>query len=338
MKALLKSLCDMPSIGHLIGAANVAADALRPYCDSVCVDDCGNVTARRDGSGDETILLNAHIDQIGMIVTHIAPNGFLRVAPSGGVDMRVLPASAVTIHGKKTITGVFCSVPPHLAKDSEKTFQGLDELWIDTGLSDVETNKLISVGDYVTYYSPLCDLLGDKVCGASLDDRVGCAAVIRAMELLKDKELPCNVAVLLSTAEELGSRGAKIGSFEIEPTQALITDVSFAKAHGVPSNITCKIGGGAMIGAAPALSQNISDKLIKLAKENNIPYQLEGMGGNTGTDADAISISRSGVACGLLSIPQRNMHTPVEVCSIADIESVARLMAEYCLSGGVANV
>ena len=153
--------------------------------------------------------------------------------------------------------------------------------------------------------------------------------MIRCAQLLQETTLSCRVTVLLSTREEVGSQGAETAAFREEPDMAIAVDVSFADQPGVPSHKCGKLSEGPMIGVSPVLDKNITETLKRLAKENEIPFQLEVMGGTTGTNADEINVTRGGVPCGLVSIPQRNMHTPAEICDHKDIENVARLLAAF---------
>lgn len=334
IKQLLFNLSDKVSIGNISCAADTAAEYLSDYCDVKRLD-CQTVVGTVKGDSDYTIMLDAHIDEVGMIVTNVAEDGFLTVAKCGGIDLRHLPSKSVIIHGKKDITGVFCSTPPHLSKGEEE-FSDIAKIKIDTGLGSA-VRDIVSVGDFVTYNAKAQSLMGDRVCGKSFDDRSGVVCLLELARRLKGKKLPCNVVFLLSNAEELGLRGAKTAAFTVEPNESVAIDVSFGDGPDVPADLCGKLGVGAMIGMSPVLYKNISKKLIDLAEKNNIPYQTEVMGETTSTNADVISVSKNGVKCGLVSIPLRNMHTDVEVLDICDIKSVCDLLEQYILSGGVMN-
>ena len=186
----------------------------------------------------------------------------------------------------------------------------------------------------MTYDKKPVSLQNGRICGKSLDDRAGVACLIEVASRIYDKDLPVNVIFCLSEQEELGTRGAKTAAFALSPHEAVALDVSFGDAPDVPSLKCGRLGKGAMIGISPILNRKIFDKLIYLSEENNIPHQFEVMGGTTGTDADVISVSGSGIPCGLLSIPLRNMHTPAEVIHLSDLESVCDLLEAYILCGG----
>ena len=270
-----------------------------------------------------------------MIVTDVDSEGFLTVSNSGGIDIRALPARAVTVHGKEKIPAVFCSTPPHLAK-GETEYTDIADIKLDTGLGK-KAREIVSVGDYVTFSAAPTALSGDLVTGRSFDDRSGVACLLEVSKRLAGRELPVSVAILLSDGEELGMRGAATAAFGIDADEAIAVDVSFGNGIGISETECGKLTEGAMIGVSPVLCRALSDKLIDTAEQNGIKYQLEAMGGKTGTNADVISISRGGVKTCTVSIPLRNMHTETETLSLSDLNSVCDLLEKYILSGGLLN-
>ena len=200
-----------------------------------------------------------------------------------------------------------------------------------------ESSELPVVGDYVTFSALPTSLSGDLVTGRSFDDRSGVACLLEVAKRLVGKELPVNVAILLSDGEELGMRGATTAAFDINADEAIALDVSFGDGIGISENECGKLNKGAMIGVSPVLCRELSDRLIDLAEQNGIKYQLEVMGGKTGTNADVISVSRGGVKTCTVSIPLRNMHTETEVLSLSDLNSVCDLLEKYIMSGGLFN-
>ena len=306
-----------------------------PGCMTVQKDKNNDLIATYNGQG-KTYLLDAHADRIGLIVTAVTDGGFLRVARCGGMDARVLAAQDVTVWGKTPVYGVITSTPPHLqTADDEGKVKDFDDILVDTGLSKEEAEKIISAGDRITVKSPACELLNGRISCPALDDRAGCAVIIRAAEIITQSENAPNLRLLFSAQEETGGTGAVTGSFPIDADECISVDVSFADAPDMPSKKCGKLDKGPMIGFSPVLSYEISRKLEAVAKEKKIPYQLELMSDSTGTNADHIALSRGGIRTGLVSIPLRNMHTAVEVISVADVESCARLIAEYILGGGL---
>ena len=310
-------------------AAETALDMLKKYCPDAEIIN-GNVIGRygthRDGL--PALVLDAHIDQIGMVVTYITDSGFVKVGNLGGLDRRLLPAQQVVIHGKKDIKGVICSVPPHLSRGEGKVPE-IDDIAIDTGYSKAELEEIVSLGDSITFDVKCRCLAGHRITGGALDDRCGVAAILYALELLENRETAYNVTVIFSTQEELGERGARIGGFALAPDVAIAVDVSFAYAEGEDEKKCGYLGKGVMIGISPCLSREISQGLINAAESANLPYQHEVMNGLTSTNADQYAVAREGAKACTLSIPLRNMHTPVEVIDIDDVRNTAEILAEF---------
>ncbi|MBE6836584.1 MAG: M42 family metallopeptidase [Ruminococcus sp.] len=323
--------------GDEFPASETAEKELCKFCETE-IDHFGNVIGCRGKIDDKkaTLLLDAHIDEIGFIVTYITDDGFLKVSNCGGIDRRLLLAQQVTIFGKEKITGIITSTPPHLEEDDKKVPK-IDDIYIDTGLSKEECEKIVSLGDRVIIANKPISLQGDRISGKSLDDRCGVAVILRALELVKDKNLPVNVVVCFSAQEETGERGAKISAFKIQPDFAVAIDVSFALTADDKEYKCGKLGQGPMIGIAPSLSKEFSNRLVDLAKSEEIPFQLEVMNGETGTNADCIGVTGKGVKTVTLSVPLKYMHTPVEVISIEDIENSAKLVAKLLERGVYAD-
>ena len=334
IKETLFALSSADGVGNIREASDLAYDLLKEYCKTEKSDTL-TVIGYLKGESDYTLMLDAHIDEIGMIVTDIDDNGFLTVAKSGGIDIRALPSRRVTVHGKEKVAAVFCATPPHLSS-GEKEYTDIADIKLDTALG-AKAKEIISIGDYVTFSADPCELLGTRVSGRSFDDRAAVACLIEVAKRLKDKKLPLNVAFVLSDGEELGMRGIRPAAFKVDPNEAIAIDVSFGDGIGISEDECGKLGEGGMIGISPALDRKISQKLIKTAKDNNIPYQTEVMGERTGTNADMIAVSRQGVRTCTLSIPLRNMHTEVETLDIKDLDSVCELLCAYILSGGAMN-
>lgn len=338
MLKLTRELCGAMGVsGSEEEASKAALEHLRGLTEQAYLDDFHNVIGivRRPREGEKTVLLDAHIDQIGMIVTYIDDEGFLRVANCGGVDRHLVLAQQVTVFGVKPVTGIVATKPPHLTTAEEVgKAPEIDGILIDVGMTKEEAQKLVPLGSRVVIDSQFHGLMGQKIASRALDDRIGVAAILRALELVRGKQLGCGVTVLFSAQEETGEQGAKVAGFELEPDIALSVDVSFAHTPDASPYKCGKMGQGVMIGVAPSLSKPVYEKLIFLAKEGQIPYQMEVMGGATGTNADTLGTLKGGVATGLLSIPLKYMHTPVEVVDLDDVESVAQLLAAYLMSFG----
>ena len=297
----------------------------------------GNVIAHFGERSEKKphVLLDAHLDRVGMIVTSITEEGFVKADCIGGLDRRIFPAQRVMIHGKENIEGVICTLPPHLKKDS--SVMEKDQIYIDP-ISDREiVSEKISLGDPISFDSPCTELLNGRICGAGLDDRCGIAAILKAVDSLNGEydSLPYTFTVMFSAQEELGERGACIGAFDIDPDISIAVDVSFALCGGEDPKKCGEFAKGCMIGIAPSLDRGLSKWFINHAKANESPYQLEVMNGTTGTNADRFSVNKRGSKAVTLSIPLRYMHTPAEVIDIADCENTAELIAAFLKAGDV---
>lgn len=324
---LLKKLTDVPAVsGCESDFAHLLSDMLTPF-GKAKIDSMNNVSCTF-GEGTH-FLLDAHIDQIGMIVKAVTDDGFIKLDKCGGIDNRMLTASEVSIWGKKEVRGVISSLPPHLqSKDDKKNVASLDDLAVDVGMTKEEAEQLISLGDRATFKRVFTPLMNNQICSNSLDNRAGVCAVLLALEKLKG--VNAKITVLFTSQEEVGLRGAKTGSFIDGVDEAICVDVSFAYTPFCKKSECGEIGKGAMIGFSPILSNNMSRAMKNVAIKKGIAFQEEIMGGgHTGTDADVISVSRCGIKTSLLSIPQKYMHSPVEVVNVDDIDSTACLIAEY---------
>lgn len=329
--SLTQQLCGAPGTSGREDAAAAVAEALLKPLGPVARTPLGSVLCTvNDGQPDAPhLMLEAHLDQIGMVVTRLEKGGFLRVANVGGLDCRLLPASPVTIHGKGgKHPAVISSTPPHLSDGKEKPPK-MEDILVDTGLSEALAKEAFAPGDPVTLDGGFSLLANERMLSPAQDDRVGCAAVIAAAKMIKEKPPKCKVTVCLSSQEETSGYGAGTAAFALAPDMALIVDVSFGDGFGVKDHECAKMDGGVEIDLAPAVNRKIYDRLRAIAIEKDIPWQTCAMGGRTGTDTDIVASSGKGVRCGLLSIPLRSMHTAVETVSARDVQSAVRLMAAF---------
>ncbi len=334
IKSALKSLTEKIGVsGNEFAASNAAAELLRQYAEDVEVDAFGNVTGfvRSVKKGAKTLLLDAHIDQVGYIVTNIDDKGFLSLGACGSPDVKTLLAQSVTVHGKKDIAGVVSTLPPHVQKDGGAPEIG--NVSVDVGMTKAQAEEIISLGDRVTVNSRFRELCGSIVSAPAIDDRSGVCAILEALDMLKGEETAFDIAVCFSAQEETGERGSKQAAFRISPDECIAVDVSFGRTPDSDPKDTAELGSGVMIGFSAALDKGMSAYLRELAKRRKIPFTEEIMPGSTGTNADAIGVSGSGVRCCTLSFPIRYMHTPVECADIRDIEATAKLIREYALGG-----
>ncbi len=339
LKELIFELCQAAGVsGNEQPVLEIIKNRISPFA-KTSVDCNGNLFAvLGNRHAEREILVDAHIDRIGFIVTDIDENGFVKIDGCGGVDSRVLQNTELVTQNEIKLYGVVCCLPPHLSNGSEDKAEPISKTWVDFGMPKYELVKYINPGDVLTFGSKPSCLLGDLITAPALDNRCGAAALIRMCELLSGKEIDYRVTVMFSSQEETFALGAKTGAFKHMADEAIVVDVSFASQpdiSGLYSKIALSKGG--MIGVSPILNRDMTNALIKLAQDKNIPYQLEPLASLTGTNADHIACTKSGIKTALVSIPQRYMHTQHEVISVSDVDNTARLLAEYIQSGGTAN-
>ena len=332
LKKLTMELCAIsgPS-GFESGVYAYASDYLRPYADEIKTDALGNFMAiRRCGKPlAKTFLLDAHMDEIGFIITAVDKDGSLRFASLGGVDARMLPAREICVLSDPPIFGVIDTLPPHILKeeDMDKAFDA-DKLRIDVGMSQEGASKLCPPGTAAVFAGG-CTELGEKqLCGKALDDRSCAAILLKAFEELSSMELDVDVCCLLSSQEEVGGRGAIVGAWNAEPDYAIVVDVTHAKTPDAPE-VTMELGKGAAVGIGPNMNRGMTKELFRLAEEQGITCQPEVCPGSSGTNAEEIQVSRMGVATALISLPIKYMHTPVETACLDDMESILKLIIAY---------
>jgi len=333
MSEILTELCQLPGpAGFEEQVASHVKKLLEPYMDDTWTDVLGNVTGVRKCGKDnaQKLLFDAHIDEIGLIVTGVE-EGFLRFDKLGGLDARVLPASGVMILTEPPRYGVISVLPPHVLKkeDTEKVTK-IEGLFIDIGMTQAEAEKMVPPGTPGVLVQHVRNLGENSLCGKALDDRAGFAAILRAAELLKDIPLDVDLYIMASVQEEVGVRGATPGAYAIAPDYCIVVDVGHAKTPDTKLHETDEIlGGGVIITRGPNMNPVLTERILKLAQDNAIDHQINvAPGGSSGTNARAIQISRSGVATALLSIPMKYMHSANEVVSLDDVESTARLLCE----------
>jgi endoglucanase len=311
-------------------------DKVSPYADEVRTDKMGNLIAFKQGEMQaprRRIMLAAHMDEIGLMVTDIE-DGFLRIAPVGGVDVRLLTAQPVTVHGtvggSHALPGVVSSVPSHLIPDhkSGKVIP-MEELFVDVGLSQDEVAQCVQVGDLISFRQAAAELKGKLFTGKALDNRASVAAVTLCLESLRGMRHAWDVYVVATVQEEVGLKGALTSAFGVQPDVAIAIDVTWGEQPKASKKYTFPLDKGPTIGIGPNFHPALHKALVDVAKGQEIPYHIEPAPGASGTDAWAIQVSREGVPTALLGIPQRYMHSPVEVVAIKDVERTARLMAHF---------
>lgn len=332
MKELIKTLSDMHGIsGYEYRINEKIKDMMSAVSDNAYIDNMGNVIAvKRCGKKNaKKVLIEAHIDEIGLMAGSIDENGFISIVNIGGVDPRILPSAEVVVHGKRDIKGVIGAKPPHLLAGGEADKSSkIKDMAVDTGLSAGEVKEIVAIGDSITLATEACELLGDRITGKSLDDRACVAAIITVLKNLDKVKMPADVYAVCSVKEEVGGFGAQTAAYSIKPDIAIAVDV----CHGItPDNSrdAFEVGSGVIIDVGPNIHPKISNRLISTAKEYNIEHEIEVEGGNTGTDAWVMQVVGEGIPTGLLSVPLKYMHTSVETIAVSDVKAVSDLLTFF---------
>jgi len=336
----LKDLCviDAPS-GFEAPAVRRARELLSPLMDEVWTDRLGNVIGlRRCGKpGAKRLLLDAHLDEVGLIVTGIEA-GFVRFAGLGGVDPRMLADREVTVLAPGgPLLGVIACLPPHVqtAADHDKAV-GIEDMRIDIGMSQAEAEAAVPVGTPISYRADIFRLQNGQICGKSLDDRSCFAILLRTAELLRDKDLDVDLYIMGSVREEKGGMGAIAGTNAVAPDWCVAVDVTHAATPDVPNpkDRTCEMYGGPAIGVGPNMTWALTERMTAKAKALEIPCQLEIMEGSTGTNGWGMQTCLEGIPTSVVSLPLKYMHSPMEVVAEEDMEHTARLLAAFALDLG----
>lgn len=332
IRKTLSTLCSMagPS-GFERPVAEQAVAMLRPFMDEANVDRFGNAVGVRlcGKPGAPRLLLDAHLDEIGLIATGIE-EGFLRFRSIGGVDPRMLPGRELMVLTEPAIFGVVACLPPHVLKagDMKKSIP-ISELWVDIGMSQEQAEKAVPIGTPMVFRGGCMDLMNGRICGKAMDDRSCFTILLRAAELLREKSLDVDLYIMGSTREEVGGAGAKVGTYGIRPNYCVAVDVTHAKTPDMAKGCWSNIGGGPQIGMGPNMTTWMTRRMLDKAKDLDIPHGREVIEGYSGTNGWQMQIVREGVATSLVSLPLKYMHSPVEVLDQQDIEHTAQLLQAF---------
>ncbi len=337
----LRDLLDTPSAS---GYEHAIQDVVRawsaPFADEVRTDRHGNVIAIRypkDRAADaQRVMLAGHCDQIALMVQHVDEHGFLYVQPIGGWDMQILLGQFLTVWTRGgPVSGVVSRRATHLLTPEERAKVPLfTDVWVDIGAKDkAEAESLVRPGDTATFRLGYTELRNGLAAAPAMDDKVGVWSVFEALRLLHGRPLNAAVYCVSTVQEEIGLRGATTSSYGIHPTVGIAVDVGHAT--DTPGNDKkllgeTKLGAGPMLYRGPNVNPRVFERLEAAAKDREIPVQVCGAPRATGTDANAMQLSRDGVAAAVIGIPNRYMHSPVEVVALADLDRAARLLAEFC--------
>src|SRR5215204_2812601 len=332
----LKTLLSTPGPSGNEGvAAKVWREEARKFA-GVRGDRMGNSFATVGKGGSPRMMLSGHIDEIGLMITHIDDKGLLRFIGVGGWDSQVLVGQRVRLQTRDgEVMGVVGKKAIHLMEPEErKKVSEIKSLWIDIGANDAEEAKeMVRVGDVGVLDQDLLELPNGRIASRSLDNRMGAFVVLEALRLLSEEEdVRAEVVAVASVQEEIGLYGARGAAFGLDPDAAIAVDVTHATdTPGVSKNENGdhSLGSGPVVKRATNISPIVSEGLIAAAEAEEIPYTLEGNSRSTGTDADAIHFTRAGIATGLVSCPNRYMHSPNEIVDLEDLERCARLISAY---------
>ncbi len=334
----LEKLVETPSpSGFEEPVQKVVRKEMEKFVDEIKTDVHGNVMGIKNPQGKPRLMLAGHCDEIGFMVKYIDEKGFIFFSSIGGVDAHITPGKRVQIHTRNgPILGVIGRKAIHMLKEEErKKVVELSQQWIDIGAKDKkEAGKMVSIGDPITFSERLERLAGELVVSRGFDDKVGAFVICEVLRRISDKPLRAAVFATSTVQEEIGLRGARTAAYAINPQVGIAVEVDLATDH---PDVDKKREGEILLGKGVVLFRgaNINPKLgkmlMKIAQEKRIPYQLAGVSGATGTDANVIQLSRAGVATALMSVPVRYMHTPVEVLSLKDLEAAVKLLSAFVL-------
>jgi putative aminopeptidase FrvX len=329
----LKSLSEASGVsGYEDEVRELVLEGFAPLSDEIRTDAMGNVIALKRGRGKEPrrrIMLAGHMDEIGLMVT-VLDKGFLRFTQVGGFDVRTLMGQEVLVHGRRQLPGVIGSRPPHVLGPQERDkVVPMEDLFIDVGLTPDELEGVVQVGDLITIRRSFTELQNGLVTGKAFDDRAAVASIALCLDMLQTLDHEWNVFGVATVQEEVGLRGAFTSTFGVAPDVGIAIDVGFGKQPGVTEADAIELNKGPALCVGPNIHPGMFAALKRVADEYEIPVQTEVAPRGTGTDANAMQITREGIPTALLSIPLKSMHTSVETLSVKDLQRTGRLMAQF---------
>lgn len=300
-----------------------------PYTDSYEKDKVGSYIFKSEGTNGKKIMLAAHIDEIGLMVTKVLDGGFLSFTSVGGINPASLVAQDVTVFGKENVFGVIGIKPPHVTTEDERNKPlKLKDLYIDTGYPKERLEKMVRVGDVATIRRTPLQLQGTVVSAKAFDDRACVAVMLETAKELKKLSHKSSIYYAATAQEETGYRGSTAASYKVNPDIGIILDVGFGMTPDMPAE-TAHLGKGPVVAYGGRLNHKLTKKFVEVCKLYNFPMQYEAIPSRTGTDTEALQVNREGIPCILLSIPLRYMHTSVETIDIADVENAGKAIARF---------
>lgn len=336
MTELLPFLKELLSTSGLSGYEQpvraIIEAAWKPLTDELSVSRLGSLHGLQRGTAPEprpSILVSAHMDAIGLMVTGVA-DGFLRLTGVGGIDPRVLPGLLVTVHGRQELPGVIVSPPERLLPAGvQEGAVPIEHLLVDTGLPSAEVERLVRIGDLVSFAQLPLEMAGEALAGHTLDNRVSVAALTHCLDVLRTRPHAWDLWAVASVQEEVTLGGAFTSTFALRPSLGVAIDVTFAAGPGSPSHKTYPFGKGPTLLWGPNAHPYLFKRFKELAERLEIPFAVEIAPRHSGTDVFAIQVVEEGIPSIVLGIPLRYMHTSVEMVSLKDITRTGRLLAEF---------
>jgi putative aminopeptidase FrvX len=339
--SFLRQLVNTPSpVGHETRGQRVWLDYAKRFAEDTFSDAYGNCVAVLNKGGSPRVMLAGHADEIAMAVNYIDDNGYLYVRRLGGVDAAITKAQRVVIHTRRgPVKGVVGNVAPHLTKqEGDPKPPKIHDIFVDIGAGQrADAEKLVRIGDPITLVDEFDILRGDLAVARAFDNRIGTWSVAEALRLLTESKtkLHAEVCAVSNVQEEVGLLGARQIAYSLKPDIALVVDVTHATDYPTVSKAQhgdVKIGGGPAITHGGCNHPEVVARIEQVAKAKRIPLQHEAMSSTSGTDTDVIFWTRGGIASALISLPNRYMHSPVEVVSLKDLEQIPQLLAAFVQS------
>ncbi len=339
IKNILKELCSISSpSGYEMNITSYLKYYLSRYEGFAVTEDfIGNIVVKKNGSSNKDIMFVAHCDEIGFAIKYIDESGYIHFSPLGGIDPSIVRGRDVVIkHHEHTVYGIIGARPASLSKNNKSKDIDISDLWIDIGVgSKSEALDSVSIGDPITFKPHYNELSNNIFSTKSIDNRVGVAILMALIDKLHNADIDENIYFVFSVQEEVGLRGVTTAGYNIHPNIGIAIDVTHATDYPTINKNAfgeIKLGKGPSIPVGPNFSSLVQNKLRNIATQNHIDYQVESISGFSGTDVAELQLLRGGCKSGLLSIPCRYMHTPVETASYDDVLSAIEILFEFCMS------
>ncbi len=341
LKALITSLCGLYSVSgaesaSTQGVGKILGDLFDEHIaygvgNHVFIKRCGRKNAPK-------IVVDAHFDEIGMLVTDITEEGFVRMTNVGGVDTRILPGAKLLIYGKKIVEGIVCAMPTRLLGGDAEALPEIGQLYLDTGYGAHELKKMISIGSSIGFMPTYTTLLGDRIAGKAFDDKACGACAVQGIAAVAAEDLAGDVYFLFSAGEETTMMGAITGGAAICPDYAMVIDVTHAATPQTGDLPLAAFGSGAVLDYAPVTNRMLTNMTKQLMTDKGIPFTCGATGGSTGTNANRLWMTGDGVPTVLISLPIKNMHSSTEVLDLRDAQAVADVVSAFVTDKEIGEV